>query len=109
MMGAGWLHGLRGALPVVIGVAATALASAAGGQDAGAAQGRDRAGGGAGRVPEFEPDPLWFEGLPNDWVTGAVGGVAVDSNDHVWVFQRPASIPDGEKAASLNPPQAECC
>src|SRR3970040_217544 len=60
-------------------------------------------------VPQFEPDPLWSQTLPNKWVTGAVGGVAVDSHDNVWVFHRPASIPDGEKAASLNPPQAECC
>ena len=61
------------------------------------------------QVPIFEPDPLWFEALPNKWVTGQVGGVAVDSHDNVWVFHRPSTIPDGEKAASLNPPQAECC
>jgi DNA-binding beta-propeller fold protein YncE len=61
------------------------------------------------QVPQFEPDPLWSQALPNKWVTGAVGGVAVDSHDHLWVFHRPASIPDGEKAASLTPPQAECC
>src|SRR5215471_7419810 len=60
-------------------------------------------------VPRFEPDPLWSEALPNRWVTGQVGGVAVDTHDNVWVFHRPATIPDGEKAASLNPPQAECC
>jgi DNA-binding beta-propeller fold protein YncE len=62
-----------------------------------------------GQVPLFEPDPLWSETLPNKWVTGQVGGVAVDSHDNVWVFHRPSTIPDGEKAASLNPPQAECC
>jgi DNA-binding beta-propeller fold protein YncE len=61
------------------------------------------------QVPMFEPDPLWSEALPNKWVTGQVGGVAVDSHDNVWVFHRPATIPDGEKAAALNPPQAECC
>src|SRR4249919_1119691 len=60
-------------------------------------------------APLFEPDPLWSQTLPNKWVTGAVGGTAVDSHDNVWVFHREASIPDGEKAASLNPPQAECC
>ena len=60
-------------------------------------------------IPQFEPDPLWFEALPNKWVTGQVGGVAVDSHDNVWVIHRPSTIPDGEKAASLNPPQAECC
>jgi DNA-binding beta-propeller fold protein YncE len=61
------------------------------------------------QVPTFEPDPLWSQALPNKWVTGQVGGVAVDSHDNVWVFHRPATIPDGEKAASLTPPQAECC
>jgi hypothetical protein len=64
---------------------------------------------GSREAPRFEPDPLWSEVLPNNWVTGAVGGVAVDSHDNLWVFHRPASIPDGEKAASLDPPQAECC
>jgi NHL repeat len=61
------------------------------------------------QVPMFEPDPLWSQALPNKWVTGQVGGLAVDSHDNLWVFHRPATIPDGEKAASLNPPQAECC
>jgi len=61
------------------------------------------------QVPLFEPDPLWSQALPNKWVTGQVGGVAVDSHDNVWVFHREATIPDGEKAASLTPPQAECC
>jgi len=65
--------------------------------------------GQAKQLPVFEPDPLFFEALPNKWVTGQVGGVAVDSHDHVWIFHRPDTIPDGEKAASLNPPQAECC
>src|SRR5262245_32284742 len=61
------------------------------------------------QVPMFEPDPLWSQALPNKWVTGQVGGLAVDSHDNLWVFHRPATIPDGEKAASLNPPQAVCC
>jgi hypothetical protein len=61
------------------------------------------------QVPLFEPDPLWSQALPHKWVTGQVGGVAVDSHDNVWIFHRPATIPDGEKAASLTPPQAECC
>ena len=61
------------------------------------------------QAPSFEPDPLWSQALPNKWVTGQVGGLAVDSHDNVWVFHRPATIADGEKAAALNPPQAECC
>lgn len=60
-------------------------------------------------VPRFEADPLFFQRLPNRWTTGMVGGIAVDARDHVWVLHRPASIPDGERAAALNPPQALCC
>ena len=64
---------------------------------------------GTRQVPHFEPDPLWSQALPNKWVTGQVGGTAVDSHDNLWVFHRPGTIPDGEKAAALSPPQAECC
>jgi DNA-binding beta-propeller fold protein YncE len=42
-------------------------------------------------------------------VNGQVGGVAVDSHDSLWVFHRPATIPEGERGASLNPPISECC
>ena len=35
--------------------------------------------------------------------------LAVDSHDNVWVFQRPATIPDGERAAEFDPPEADCC
>ena len=61
------------------------------------------------QVPQFEPDPLWSQALPNKWVTGQVGGVAVDSHDNVWIFHRPATIPEGERGASLKPPASECC
>jgi hypothetical protein len=61
------------------------------------------------QVPIFEPDPLWAQALPNKWATGQVGGVAVDSHDNVWVFHRPATIPEGERGASLTPPASECC
>src|ERR1700681_446291 len=61
------------------------------------------------QVPLFEPDPLWAQALPNKWVTGQVGGVAVDSHDNVWIFHRPATNAEGERGASLNPPASECC
>jgi DNA-binding beta-propeller fold protein YncE len=64
---------------------------------------------GPARVPRFAADPLWNKPLPNRWTTGQVSGVAVDARDHVWVVHRPGSIADGEKAASFNPPLAECC
>jgi DNA-binding beta-propeller fold protein YncE len=103
----GWTRRARLVGVVLAGLAA-ALTEQTGGAQSGAAARAPSARSGA-PVPQFEPDPLWFQALPNRWVTGAVGGVAVDSHDNVWVFQRPASIPDGEKGASLTPPQAECC
>jgi DNA-binding beta-propeller fold protein YncE len=92
-----WTRGAGLALVVLIGVALAVF------ENTGNAQRNGQ------QAPLFEPDPLWSQALPNKWVTGAVGGVAVDSHDNVWVFHRPASIPDGEKAASLSPPRAECC
>lgn len=62
-----------------------------------------------GRVPNFAPDPLFFKNLPNRWTTGAVGGIAVGANDHVWIIHRPATIGEGEKSAAKNPPEARCC
>lgn len=91
-----WTVGsLAGVLAVAVGLAAVEERPAAQASQA--------------QVPLFEPDPLWSEALPNRWVTGQVGGLAVDSHDNLWVFHRPSTIPDGEKAASLDPPQAECC
>jgi hypothetical protein len=92
-----WAGGVSVALVVAIGGAAALVVTSASAQ------------GGRPQVPRFEPDPMWSQTLPNKWVTGQVGGVAVDSHDNVWVFHREATIPDGEKAASLTPPQAECC
>jgi len=34
-------------------------------------------------VPRFVVDPFWPKPLPNRWVTGAVGGVCVDKQDHI--------------------------
>jgi hypothetical protein len=40
------------------------------------------------RVPKFEPDPYWPKQLPNNWMLGEVGGIFVDSHDHIWVNSR---------------------
>jgi DNA-binding beta-propeller fold protein YncE len=92
-----WVLGVSMALAITIGCAVAFLARSVNAQAS------------RQQVPLFEPDPLWSQALPHKWVTGQVGGVAVDSHDNVWVFHREATIPDGEKAASLTPPQAECC
>jgi DNA-binding beta-propeller fold protein YncE len=39
-------------------------------------------------LPKFEVDPYWPKPLPDRWVTGEIGGVCVDSQDHVFVAQR---------------------
>jgi DNA-binding beta-propeller fold protein YncE len=63
----------------------------------------------AADAPRFEVDPSWPKTLPNNWIMGQAAGVAVDGQDHVWVIQRPRSLTDDEKAASLNPPRTKCC
>jgi DNA-binding beta-propeller fold protein YncE len=63
----------------------------------------------AADVPKFEVDASWPKTLPNNWIMGQAAGVAVDAQDHVWVIQRPRTLTDDEKAASLNPPRSKCC
>lgn len=64
---------------------------------------------GAEEPPAFRIDPAWPKPLPNNWIMGQAAGVAVDAQDHVWVIQRPRTLTDDEKAASLNPPRTRCC
>jgi DNA-binding beta-propeller fold protein YncE len=59
--------------------------------------------------PAFRVDPFWPKPLPNKWILGQVGGMAVDAQDNVWVFQRPRSLTDDEKGAALDPPRSKCC
>src|SRR5215813_9145062 len=39
-------------------------------------------------IPKFVVDPFWPKPLANRWVTGEVGGICVDSNDHVFGINR---------------------
>src|SRR5580700_4062803 len=41
--------------------------------------------------PAFRVDPYWPRPLPNNWIIGQVGGIYVDAQDNIWVFQRPLS------------------
>src|SRR5215469_4398908 len=69
-------------------------------------------------APRFEVDPLWPKPLPNHWLLGNAIGVAVDSNDHIWIVHRQASLEAMESYGVANPPgpkrrpgvvEAECC
>ena len=60
-------------------------------------------------APRFVVDPFWPKPLPNKWIFGQVSGVAVDRHDHVWIVQRPKSLTEDERGATLNPPRSTCC
>src|SRR5579863_8913011 len=63
----------------------------------------------AGGVPRFEPDPYWPKPLPNNWISGGIGGIYVDSQDHIWVINRPKSVDKAVKNLAHNPPDGDCC
>jgi hypothetical protein len=60
-------------------------------------------------VPRYKVDPAWPKPLPNNWIIGQVGGMAVDKDGNIWVFQRPRSNTVDELSAAQSPPLAECC
>jgi sugar lactone lactonase YvrE len=65
------------------------------------------AGGGA---PAYRVNPFWPQPLQNHWVLGAVSGVAVDKQDHVWIVHRGAdSLESSEKSMILTPPTSTSC
>src|SRR6266540_4766511 len=47
-------------------------------------------------LPAFDVDPRWPKPLPNNWILGAVAGVAVDARDHVWITHRPSTLQPNE-------------
>jgi len=59
--------------------------------------------------PTFKVDPFWPKPLPNNWIIGQIGGMFIDRNDNIWVFQRPRSVTPDEKGATLDPPRSKCC
>jgi hypothetical protein len=77
---------------------------------AGAACAEVRPAGAKGSEPEaFDVDPRWPKPLPNGWILGQVAGIAVDGRDHVWIVQRPKSLTEDERGATLKPPVSKCC
>jgi DNA-binding beta-propeller fold protein YncE len=48
------------------------------------------------QVPRFDVDPFWPKPLPNQWLVGAIAGVAVDRRNHVWVVHRPGTLQPNE-------------
>ena len=48
------------------------------------------------RAPSYQVDPMWPKPLPNQWLVGAIAGVAVDARDHVWIVHRPGTLQPNE-------------
>src|SRR3989441_2408817 len=63
------------------------------------------------QVPKFRYDPTFPQPLPERWAIGAIGGMAVDSHDHVLVLHRPRPVQKNERfaGAAMTPPRAACC
>ena len=59
--------------------------------------------------PAFRVDPYWPKPLPHNWLIGQIGGISIDAQDNIWVFQRPRSLTNDEKGATLDPPRSKCC
>src|ERR1700704_2160395 len=51
------------------------------------------------QVPKFQYDPSFPQPLPEKWAIGAIGGMAVDSHDNVWVLHRPGPLQKNERFA----------
>ena len=60
-------------------------------------------------APKFKVEPAWPKELPNNWIMGQVGGMAVDRHDNIWVLQRPSTDTVDELGGSLTPPRSQCC
>jgi hypothetical protein len=58
------------------------------------------------RPPGFQVDPSWPQPLRNNWILGQIGGITVDSKDHIWVYQRPRSIVERYLGPLLTPPRS---
>ena len=49
-----------------------------------------------GKMPGFVIDPAWPQILPHSWLLGQIGGLYVDSHDHIWVYNRPRTVSNDE-------------
>lgn len=56
-----------------------------------------------GDTPKYEVDPSWPRPLPDRWVTGSIGGICVDNQDHVFLLNR-HNLTDNELDAGHQAP-----
>lgn len=59
-------------------------------------------------IPQFELDLLWPQlPLGDNWLTGGLGGMCIDSRDHVYLLNRQNVVEDDLDGARLAPPVIE--
>jgi len=56
-----------------------------------------------GNTPKYEVDSSWPKPLPDRWVTGSIGGICADNQDHVFVLNR-HNLTDNELDAGHQAP-----
>ncbi len=62
----------------------------------------------AQEIPRFELDTNWPQiPLGDNWLTGGIGGMCVDSRDHVYLLNRQNVVADDLDGARLAPPIVE--
>ena len=59
------------------------------------------------RQPRIRGPSAWPKQLPERWVTGELGGVCVDANDHVFVLSQPTYTRASREIAQPAPPVME--
>ena len=59
--------------------------------------------------PTYRVDPAWPKELPHNWIIGQVGGLTVDSHNHIWVLHRPRTCTPDELGAAQTPQVSMCC
>ncbi len=82
-----------------------AMLSPAAAQSVQRIEGAPQASGG----PRYAVDATWPKPLPNHWILGQVAGIAVASDDTIWLIHRPGSLTEDERGAALTPKRSKCC
>jgi hypothetical protein len=61
-------------------------------------------------IAAYKYDPTWPKlPIPNKWAIGLIGGVHVDTHDHVWIFNSAKWLSPRDLGAAANPPSGACC
>src|ERR1700742_2189323 len=60
-------------------------------------------------VPHYKVDAAWPKELPYNWILGQVDGLAVDSDNHIWVLHDPKGVPKDDASAAQTPAWSHCC